>query len=147
MSAVIAVIDTNVVVAGLLTGRIDSPTALVLEGMLTRRFAFLLSFPLVAEYRSVLLRPAIAGRHGLGSEEVDHLLTDIVANGKLIEPGTLDGESPPDAADRHLWELLAARSEAVLVTGDRLLIESHPSWTRVVSPAAFTVMMGWLRQP
>jgi predicted nucleic acid-binding protein len=145
MSSVIAVIDTNVVVAGLLTGRVDSPTAQVLDGMLTRRFTFLLSLPLVAEYRSVLLRPAIAGRHGLGAEEIDRLLTDIVANGKLLEPGTLAREDPPDAADRHLWELLAERSEAVLVTGDRLLIESPPSWTRVVSPADFVRQIGWLR--
>lgn len=146
MSALIAVIDTNVVVAGLLTGRSDSPTARLLEGMLKRRFAFLLSLPLVAEYRSVLLRPAIAGRHLLGSDEVDRLLTAIVANGKLLEPGTLERESPPDAADYHLWELLAMRNEAVLVSGDRRLVENPPSWMRVESPAEFVRRPGWPRQ-
>lgn len=32
---------------------------------------------------------------------------------------------PPDAGDRHLWELLARERGEVLVTGDRLLMETR----------------------
>ena len=43
MEARALVVDTNIVVAGLLTGDPDSPTARVLNGMLEARFVYLLS--------------------------------------------------------------------------------------------------------
>lgn len=42
-----AVIDTNVVVAGLLTKDSDSPTEKILDGMLLAAFPFLLSTALI----------------------------------------------------------------------------------------------------
>jgi uncharacterized protein len=47
------VIDTNVVVVGLLTSHPDSPVARILDGMLAAAFAFVLSEALLAEYRVV----------------------------------------------------------------------------------------------
>jgi predicted nucleic acid-binding protein len=81
-----AVIDTNVLVAGLLTAVPSSPTARILDGMLTGQFRFLLSDELLFEYRDVLLRPNIARRHQLSQAEVDVLLTEIAANGIVLEP-------------------------------------------------------------
>ena len=43
------VVDTNVVVAGLITGASDSPVRRVLDGMLAGAFRFLLSPDLLAE--------------------------------------------------------------------------------------------------
>jgi predicted nucleic acid-binding protein len=83
MTAAPAVIDTSVVVAGLLTEVSSSPTARILDGMLAGRFRFLLSVELLAEYRDVLLRPKIQRRHQLAQAEVDVLLTEIAANGAL----------------------------------------------------------------
>ena len=60
-----AIIDTNVVVAGLLTGNADSPTARILDGMRKGAFPFLLSTALLAGYREVLLRRKIRALHGL----------------------------------------------------------------------------------
>ena len=54
------VVDTNVVVSGLLTSVADAPPAMLLDAMLAGRVSFLLSTDLLAEYRDVLLRPAIA---------------------------------------------------------------------------------------
>lgn len=56
------VVDTNVVVAGLITGDQASPVARVLDGMLAARWPFALSEPLIAEYDRVLRRPARACR-------------------------------------------------------------------------------------
>ena len=60
MSPPVFVVDTNVVVAGLITGSSHSPVASVLDAMLTGTLVFLLSPALLDEYRSVLLRPKLA---------------------------------------------------------------------------------------
>lgn len=51
------IIDTNVVVAGLLTGHADSPVARMLDGVLCAAFPFVVSEALLGEYRALLLRP------------------------------------------------------------------------------------------
>ena len=60
------VVDTNVLVAGLLTTEQESPTARILDGTLNGRVLFLLSPRLLAEYRAVLLRPKLTALHVLG---------------------------------------------------------------------------------
>ena len=130
-----AVIDTNVLVAGLLTAVPFSPTARILDGMLTGQFRFLLSDELLFEYRDVLLRRNIARRHQLSQAEVDVLLTEIAANGIV-----LDVESPSTGRGRkeddHLRQILAAEPSALLVTGD-LLITQLENRARVFKARAF----------
>lgn len=77
MSRQAVIVDTNVVVAGLLTGNAKSPVARILDGLLAAAFPFVLSEALLAEYRDVLLRPALRKLHGLTLLEVETLLTDI----------------------------------------------------------------------
>jgi len=136
-----AVVDTNVVVAGLLTREPTSPTARILDTMLEGRLSFLLSVPLLAEYGSVLLRPRICALHRLDEEAVDRILEDLARNGALREPQAVDLASavplPGGRDDQHLWELLACERDAVLVTGDRQLLGSPPGWASVVKPAAW----------
>jgi predicted nucleic acid-binding protein len=136
MTAGPAVIDTNVLVAGLLTAVPSSPTATTLDGMLAGRFRFLLSDDLLFEYRDVLLRPKIAGRHRLSPAEVDVLLTEIAANGIV-----LDLESSPAGTGRreddHLRRILAAEPSAFLVTGDLKLIAKLGPRARAVTAREF----------
>ena len=129
-------IDTNVLVAGVLTGDPDAPTARVVDGMLEGVFTYLLSIELVDEYRRVLLRPAIRERHGFRPEEIDVLLTELIRWGAIRTParGT---DAAPDAGDQHLWDLLAAQPGAVLVTGDRRLRERPPEGASVVGVGEF----------
>ncbi len=108
------VVDTNVVVAGLLTSEPRAPTARILDALLAGRLPFLLSEALLAEYRAVLLRPKIRARHGLAAREVDVILLQLVQNALLREPepaGTAAG-------DEHLFALLALDRRALLVSGD-----------------------------
>ena len=128
------VIDTNVVVAGLLSRDGDSPVRRLLAGILAGAFPFLLSPDLLAEYRRVLLRPAIRTRHGLTAGEVDNVLTDIAANAQVRDPGDHGVPGAPDRGDDHLWRLLHAAPGATLVTGDRLLVEQPPRFASVVAP-------------
>ena len=131
-----AVIDTNVVVSGVLTRLAVSPTARVLDAMLNGDFRFLLSIELLAEYREVLLRPKIRRRHRLSDADVEAILTEIAADGIDLEP-----KRPPKErrrrGDEHLWELLAASPSAFLVTGDQRLIEEPVGGARVMTARAF----------
>lgn len=131
-----AVIDTNVVVSGLITGARDAPTARVLDGMLASRFLFLYSTDLLREYRDVLLRPSLRSLHGFGEDEVDVVLAEIALNGTHRTPAPAP-ERAPDPGDQHLWDLLAGEPGAVLVTGDGLLLENPPSFAAVLSPRSF----------
>ena len=134
--AVFAIVDTNVVVSGLLTSEATSPTCQILDGMLERLFNFLLSVDLLGEYRSGLLRPKIRQLHGLTNEEVDRLLTEIAANATVYEPGKASAK-PPDAADQQLWDLLESNVNSVLITGDRKLLESAHHSKRIMNPRTF----------
>ena len=129
------VIDTNVVVAGLLTGHADSPVARILDAMLDGAFVFVLSAALLAEYRAVLLRPKLTKLHGLNAGEIETVLTDIAHAAIFLQPvRTL---AAPDAGDQHLWELLAARADLLLVTGDKLLLQDRAMRGRVLAPDVF----------
>jgi uncharacterized protein len=133
-----AVIDTNVVVAGLITEDADSPTARILDGMRRGAFPFLLSDRLLAEYRSVLLRAKIRKLHGLAATEVDKVLTEIATHAIVREPEARTGA--PDVNDNHLWSLLLDQPGIVLVTGDLALGRKPPPASDVLSPRAFEAL-------
>ena len=139
MKHVAAVIDTTVVVAGLLTASAGSPTAWILDGMCRGAFPFLLSAALLAEYREVLLRRKIRTLHGLGEREVDILLTTLAANAIVREPAPRTGA--PDPKDDHLWSLVQSEARAVLVTGDRALGENPPPRVPVLAPRQFVELV------
>jgi putative PIN family toxin of toxin-antitoxin system len=135
MSSPIFVVDTNVVVAGLVTSSSRSPVALVLDAMLLGTLVFLLSPALLDEYRSVLLRPKLAKLHDLTEAQIDQLLVELTANAIWREPKA--GSPAPDRGDDHLWALLSAYSGSILVTGDRLLLENPPTRSSVISPGTW----------
>jgi len=133
----LAVIDTNVVVSGVLTGSGDSPSRRIVLEMLRGRLRFVLSEPLLSEYRRVLLRPKIVERHGLAVEDVDRFLTGLVVNATMREPSIAPEPGPAVRGDEHLVALLRGAPESVLVTGDKRLAETVETWCRVATPAEF----------
>jgi len=133
----IFVVDTNILVAGLISGQPDSPTSQIVDAMLDGRVIYLLSPELLQEYRLVLLRPRLMPLHGLNEEEIDQLLTEITANAIWREALTEVDEHAPDPGDEHLWKLLATETSAALITGDQLLLEQPPSHSSVLTPASY----------
>lgn len=129
------IVDTNVVVAGLLTARADSAVARVLDGMLAAAFPFAISEALLAEYRTVLRRPSLRKAHGLTADELDIILVNLAQHGIVLTP--VPASPAPEPGDQHLWELLAAREELVLITGDKLLQRDPVMGSRILSPATF----------
>ncbi len=136
----IAVIDTNVVVASFLVRPSDSPVYRIVRGMLESRFSFLLSVELLSEYRNILTRPAIRRKHGLTDEQVDLFLEEIAFLGIVRE--LVPSHSAPDPGDDHLWQLLNAQPGSVLVTGDHELQNNPPDFASVLSPVSFCAQNG-----
>lgn len=84
--AFLYIIDTNVLVAGLITQDQTSPTARLIDALLGGGILFILSPALLSEFGTVLLRPRIAKHHGLSFDEVDVLLTEITGNAICESP-------------------------------------------------------------
>ena len=135
MSRAAVIVDTNVVVADLLTAHGVSPVARILDGMLAAAFPFVVSEALLAEYRTVLVRPTLRKLHGLTVAEVEAILTDLAQHAIVLAP--VAGPPAPDPGDQLLWGLLAARADLLLVTGDKLLLRDAGMPGRVISPQAF----------
>ena len=135
MSGSVWIIDTNVVVAGLLTANNTSPVVRIVDGMLAAAFPFVISHALLAEYRAVLLRPAIRRTHRLTVVELDTILTALARNAIVLASAA--APRAPDPGDQLLWDLLSARADLRLVTGDKLLLNNKPMRGRVVSPRKF----------
>ncbi|MBT6726204.1 MAG: putative toxin-antitoxin system toxin component, PIN family [Deltaproteobacteria bacterium] len=131
----LVVVDTNVLIAGVLTSNVKSPTARVVEGILNGNILFLLSPALLAEYRAVLLRMKLIALHGLTVDEAELLLTELVANALWCE-SQVQGESL-DSKDNHLWALLDEEPNVILVTGDQLLLQEPHAVGRVIPPSDY----------
>lgn len=134
----IFIVDTNVLIAGLITKDNKSPTARILDLMLTGKILFLLSPELLKEYLDVLSRPKITKLHQLSEKEIDQILSEITANSIWQE--VEDKYGAPDPGDNHLWNLLMKHPSYTLITGDLLLIEQAPMKRSVITPATFIKM-------
>ena len=137
MTISIFVVDTNVVVSGLISSEKVSPTAKILDDMLRGNLFYLLSAALLREYRDVLLRPKLMRLHGLNEREIEKVLTEITGNAIWREPPPDKKYISPDPQDAHLWALLASEPKAILVTGDRLLMENPRPQSSIISPATW----------
>jgi len=143
----VALVDTNVVVSGVLAAAEDSPTARILEAMAAGTLHFILSDDLLAKYRAVLLRPAVVARHGLTATEVDTVLEGIVVNAGWREPAAAEAALPPAPprpvvpGDEHVIALLQTEPQATLVTGDRRLREAVAALRPALTPAELAAQL------
>lgn len=136
MSRPAAIIDTNVVVAGLLTADPASPVARILDGMLGAAFPFVVSEVLLAEYHAVLVRPHLRKLHGLTLDHVESVLTAVAQSAILLRPPGA-AQPTPDPGDQLLWDLLCCKQDLLLVTGDKRLLRDTGMRGRVVAPRTF----------
>lgn len=111
------VVDTNVIVSGLITSDASSPSVHVLEQMLTGGFTFVLSPELIRRYEMVLNRPSLAAIHGLRRSQVEVVVMTLAANAIIREPApsSVRAEGP---ADQCLIDLVTSDPRYVLVAGD-----------------------------
>ncbi len=137
-----AVVDTNMVVSGVLAGGAGSPTGRIVDALLSGRLRFVLSEALLAEYRRVLLRPAIAWRHGLNEGEIDRLLEGLVVNAMAACcPVASPAELASMAATRSGTEGKIPRRRALSVSSRRKRSTRLSQWT------ASDGAMAWFHSP
>lgn len=102
----IAIVDTNVVVAGLGGRRPEAPPRRIVDAMLRGRLRYAASPALLAEYRAVLLRPKLLAALGYGPSQVD-IVVRRLAEGAALRVPARAGLAAPDPGDQHLVDLFA----------------------------------------
>ena len=132
MARKIFIVDTNVVVSGLISSDSNSPPAQILDAMLEGAFPYVMSTALFNEYSSVLRRSAVVRQHELTEPEMALFLTNLTVNAIWHDP--VISNMAPDLGDNHIWALLESQPHAQLITGDKLLIENPPVGAVVISP-------------
>lgn len=97
----LAVIDTNVLVTALLSGREDAATVQVVKNMLTGIIIPIYSNEIKAEYKEVLHRK----KFGFSNDMVEYLLAAIDKFGIPVKPAAT-GIILPDMRDLPFYEVV-----------------------------------------
>lgn len=126
-----AVVDTNVLVSAMLSGKDDAATVQVVSKVLQGEIVPVYRDNIMKEYREVLCRR----KFGFSADLVNYLLAAIGKYGIVIEP-TPSGITLPDMKDVPFFELvLEMRNDnAYLVTGN---IKHFPKKSFIVTPREF----------
>jgi len=126
MKTFYAVFDSNVLVASLMSKRIDSPTVVLLDLVLDGQIVLLYNDEILEEYKEVLHR----SKFEFSEDRVSAVL-DMVTTGLNLER-TPSGESFPDADDAVFYEVALSKEGSYVVTGNQ---KHFPKSPIVVTPA------------
>ena len=124
-----AVVDTNVLVAALLSKRDDSAVVRVIRAMLSGEFTPLYHKEILEEYEDVLHR----AKFPIIPETADALIAHIIGNG--MEASRINyEEAMPDEDDRVFLEVALSKEDSFLVTGNQ---KHYPTSARIITPSQF----------
>ena len=129
-----AVIDTNVIVASLLTRNHDSATARVMNAVYEGKVIPLVCDEILGEYEDVLHRVQLK----LDPAKCDYILSLIRDWAEPMHPVHTDA-SMPDEDDRVFFEVALAGQDVFdsrLVTGN---LKDYPKADFVISPSEFCI--------
>lgn len=122
-----AVIDTNVLVAAMLTRHSDSATVQVVELLFQKRLVPLFNKEILQEYAEVLHRAKFC----LPEPLIDNFLISIQELGMELHR-TATQEIFPDTKDIVFYEVALSKKDAFLVTGNK---KHFPFSPIIVSPS------------
>jgi len=128
----IVVMDTNVLVSGILKSKSDSGTIvrLVIHGFI--RIAY--DARIITEYREVLKRPKLGWSH----QDVEALITQIKDKGVLVSGAFISNEGLPDPDDKPFLEVAMSTKEKILITGNKKHFPTEVcEGVNVMSPSEF----------
>jgi putative PIN family toxin of toxin-antitoxin system len=133
------VVDTNVLVAALLSNRGDSHRVLRLVG--NDRWRMNLSVPLVLDYEQTLKR--VCAGESLGDSDVDDILHFLCANASLRAIFFLWRPLLPDPKDDFVLELaLESRADFLLTFNAKDFAGAERFGIRVITPREFLAIIG-----
>jgi uncharacterized protein len=124
------IIDTNVLVSGLITKNLDSPTVKILKFLSESRIIPVYSKEILQEYSDVLHRP----KFGLSGQIVELIIKDIQDHGVEITNIPAINEEFVDQKDIVFYAVTISvqHENAILVTGNQ---RHFPNKNFIVDPA------------
>jgi putative PIN family toxin of toxin-antitoxin system len=132
-----AVIDTNVLVSGLL--RADSPAGEIIDGIFGNVITPVFDDRILFEYRDVLARP----KFSFPAPVVADLLSALTIIGRPVI-AVHSHVRLPDEKDRCFYECALATTSGILVTGNQRHFPEHVHngiRVRVYSPSEFLIVL------
>ena len=117
------VLDTNIVVSGLIWG--GNPKDLLALAVHSQ-VALFTSEPLLAELADVLARPKIARLLARGGTSPSQLLQPLAVGAEIVRLGAIERVVSSDPDDDVVIATALAAQADVIATGDRDLIRLHP---------------------
>ncbi len=125
------VLDTNVLVSGLLTpfGSSGEIVRMVCAGILILQY----DSRILLEYKEVLYRP----KFQFNKEHVDTLLAYVAQNGQLIMAGPLKKRLPDPDAEAFLEIAVAGEAECLITGNKHHFPQASRQGVKILSPTEF----------
>ena len=124
---IFAVVDTNVIVSGMITSNSASPTTKVLDCLGEKHITPLYCKEILQEYENVLGRE----KFHLPKEKIEKFLKMVKSDG-IASGRVSSNEVFPDPNDVVFYEVALSKEDSFLVTGN---IKHFPKVDMVVTPA------------
>ena len=124
---IFAVVDTNVVVSGMIAKNMDSPTVSVLDYLTEKAITPLYCDEILKDYSDVLCRE----KFHLPKEKVEKFIEMVKSDG-IASNRVPSKEILPDPKDVVFYEVALSKEDSFLVTGN---IRHFPQVDFVVTPA------------
>jgi putative PIN family toxin of toxin-antitoxin system len=116
-----AVIDTNILVSGLISPK--GHPAKILDYWQKRRFILVTSDAIIKEVERVLRYPKIAKRYHLSMERIREYVKGIAVFSEVCSPSKKISVVKDDPEDNRLLEAAVASDADFIVSGDEHLLE------------------------
>lgn len=135
-----AVLDTNVLVSGLLLP--ESVPGKILQAWRSAAFTLVVSEPLLAELGRVLDYPKIRKRLGWNRQTISRFVALFRFMAEVVELGEVTAQVPGDPDDAHVLATFLAGPAECIVSGDRHLLSLAGRYP-IYSPEEFWRRCGW----
>lgn len=129
------ILDTNVLVAALISPDKTRPPAVLFRRALMGTIPLLASQALLDEHGRTLQEPSLERHHRLSERGLGDLLGLLGSRSVLVVPVS-PARAAPDPKDAHLWALLEHDAASIRITGERALLDSDHFPCRVLTPRA-----------
>lgn len=123
-----AVIDTNVIVSGLISKHTDSATVKILEYALSGIIIPIINKEIISEYQTVLHRD----KFRIPAQYADSIISRICDTGIVVKRMQCSNFEFPDKNDAVFYEVAISHGNSYLITGN---LKHFPRTDRVVSPS------------
>jgi putative PIN family toxin of toxin-antitoxin system len=130
-----AVIDTNVVVSGLIRPRGNPGT--ILRALRDRRFSPIVSPPMLAELAATLARPWLQSKYGVTDDDARDFLRLLALRAELVEPTSTIRRCRDPRDDIFLEAAVDGGADRIVTGDDDLLAIGSIEDVQIVAPADF----------